>query len=61
VYAEEEISPQELVVEYVGEVIYAQVAERREKAYERQGIGCTYLFRLDDDRVIDATRKSNRA
>jgi hypothetical protein len=28
VCAEEEISPQELVVEYVGEAIYAQVAER---------------------------------
>lgn len=48
-----------MVIEYVGELIRQQVADRREKAYERQGIGSSYLFRLDEDLVVDATKKGN--
>lgn len=55
----ERISRGEMVIEYVGEVIRAQVAEKREKAYERQGIGSSYLFRIDEDLVVDATKKGN--
>ncbi|KAG6840859.1 hypothetical protein C0991_003662 [Blastosporella zonata] len=58
-YAMEKISRGEMVIEYVGEVIRAQVAEKREKAYERQGIGSSYLFRIDEDLVVDATKKGN--
>ncbi len=58
-YAMERISRGDLVVEYVGEVIRAQVADKREKAYERQGIGSSYLFRIDEDLVVDATKKGN--
>ncbi|KAJ3786070.1 hypothetical protein GGU10DRAFT_267972 [Lentinula aff. detonsa] len=58
-YAMERISRGEMVIEYVGEVIRAQVAEKREKAYERQGIGSSYLFRIDEDLVVDATKKGN--
>ncbi|OCH94594.1 hypothetical protein OBBRIDRAFT_769324 [Obba rivulosa] len=58
-YAMEKISRGEMVIEYVGEVIRAQVADKREKAYERQGIGSSYLFRIDDDLVVDATKKGN--
>lgn len=49
----------EMVIEYVGEVIRQAVADRREKAYERMGIGSSYLFRVDDDLVVDATKKGN--
>lgn len=49
----------EMVIEYVGELIRQQVADRREKAYERQGIGSSYLFRVDEDLVVDATKKGN--
>lgn len=49
----------EMVIEYVGEVIRAAVADKREKAYERQGIGSSYLFRIDEDLVVDATKKGN--
>lgn len=49
----------EMVIEYVGEVIRQVVADRREKAYERVGIGSSYLFRVDDDLVVDATKKGN--
>ncbi|KAJ3504612.1 hypothetical protein NLJ89_g7849 [Agrocybe chaxingu] len=58
-YAMEKISRGEMVIEYVGEIIRAQVAEKREKAYERQGIGSSYLFRIDEDLVVDATKKGN--
>ncbi|TEB26834.1 SET domain-containing protein [Coprinellus micaceus] len=58
-YAMEKISRGEMVIEYVGEVIRAQVAEMREKTYERQGIGSSYLFRIDEELVVDATKKGN--
>ncbi|KAI0074924.1 SET-domain-containing protein [Panus rudis PR-1116 ss-1] len=58
-YAMEKISRGEMVIEYVGEVIRAQVADKREQVYERQGIGSSYLFRIDEDLVVDATKKGN--
>ena len=58
-YAMERVSRGEMVIEYVGEVIRAAVADKREKAYERQGIGSSYLFRIDEDLVVDATKKGN--
>ena len=58
-YAMEPIARGEMVIEYVGEVIRAQVADKREKAYERQGIGSSHLFRIDEDLVVDATKKGN--
>lgn len=58
-YAMERIAKNEMVIEYVGEVIRQAVADKRERAYERQGIGSSYLFRIDDDLVVDATKKGN--
>ena len=55
----ERIARGEMVIEYVGEVIRAAVADRREKQYERQGIGSSYLFRIDEELVVDATKKGN--
>lgn len=60
-YAEEHIDVNDMVIEYVGEMIRQQVAEEREKQYERCGIGSSYLFRVDDDTVIDATKSGNVA
>lgn len=60
-YAEEHIDAHDMVIEYVGEMIRQQVAEEREKQYERCGIGSSYLFRVDDDTVIDATKCGNVA
>jgi histone-lysine N-methyltransferase SETD1 len=58
-YALERIPKGEMVIEYVGEIIRQQVAEIRERAYERSGIGSSYLFRIDDDLVVDATKIGN--
>ncbi|KAG8868425.1 histone methyltransferase set1 [Tulasnella sp. 331] len=58
-YAMEAIPQGEMVIEYVGEVIRAQVADKREKWYEKIGIGSSYLFRIDEDLVVDATKRGN--
>jgi histone-lysine N-methyltransferase SETD1 len=52
-FAMEDIDAHEMVIEYVGEIIRFQVAELREKQYERVGIGSSYLFRVDDENIID--------
>lgn len=57
----ERITRDQLVIEYVGEVIRESVADDREKKYEEQGIGSSYLFRIDEDTIIDATFKGNSA
>jgi SET domain-containing protein len=48
-----------MVIEYIGELIRQKVADIREKVYERMGIGSSYLFRVDDDAVVDATKSGN--
>ena len=58
-FAMEAIPINDMVIEYVGEVIRAAVADKREKHYERIGIGSSYLFRIDDESVVDATLKGN--
>eukprot|EP00698_Gefionella_okellyi_P014597 TRINITY_DN4050_c0_g1_i1.p1 TRINITY_DN4050_c0_g1~~TRINITY_DN4050_c0_g1_i1.p1 ORF type:complete len:1234 (+),score=350.94 TRINITY_DN4050_c0_g1_i1:44-3745(+) len=58
-FAEENIAAGEMVIEYVGEVVRQRIADIREKRYEKVGIGSSYLFRIDDDAIIDATRVGN--
>ncbi|CAG0900918.1 unnamed protein product [Darwinula stevensoni] len=50
----------EMVMEYTGEVIRSAVADIREKIYESKGMGC-YMFRVDEDTVIDATMAGSSA
>ncbi|KAJ3039144.1 histone methyltransferase set1 [Rhizophlyctis rosea] len=50
-----------MVIEYMGETIRREVADHREKNYEKGGIGSSYLFRIDDDTIIDATQIGNLA
>lgn len=49
------------VIEYVGQMIRPSVADLRERQYEAIGIGSSYLFRIDLDTIIDATRCGNLA
>ncbi|KAL7977527.1 hypothetical protein Chor_009476 [Crotalus horridus] len=37
------------------------VADMREKRYAQEGIGSSYLFRVDHDTIIDATKCGNLA
>lgn len=60
-FALEPISHKDMVIEYVGEIVRQKVADVREKRYEKQGIGSSYMFRVDVDRIIDATKTGNFA
>lgn len=60
-YAMENISANDMIIEYVGEVIRQQVADMRERKYIKSGIGSSYLFRIDENTVIDATKKGGIA
>uniref|UniRef100_A0A915L7Q0 Uncharacterized protein n=1 Tax=Romanomermis culicivorax TaxID=13658 RepID=A0A915L7Q0_ROMCU len=53
-YAKKPIEMNTIVIEYIGEIIRNEVAERREKLYQENGRG-VYMFRLDHERVVDAT------
>ncbi|MQL70555.1 hypothetical protein Taro_002848, partial [Colocasia esculenta] len=57
----ESIEAEDFVIEYVGELIRRQISEIRERQYEKMGIGSSYLFRLDDDYVVDATKRGGIA
>ena len=52
----EAIPANEMVVEYVGDLVRPIIADLREVKYTEQGIGSSYLFRLGDAGIIDATR-----
>jgi histone-lysine N-methyltransferase SETD1 len=60
-YSEENISMHDMIIEYVGEKVRQRVADLREQVYMKQGIGSSYLFRIDDDTVIDATKNGGIA
>ncbi|KAN0089891.1 histone H3-K4 methyltransferase Set1 [Hyaloscypha variabilis] len=60
-YAMENIPMNDMIIEYVGEKVRQQVAEVRENRYLKSGIGSSYLFRIDENTVIDATKKGGIA
>jgi len=60
-YAEENIAVSDMIIEYVGEKVRQAVANVRELRYDKQGMGSSYLFRIDEDAVVDATKKGGIA
>ncbi|XP_044189173.1 histone-lysine N-methyltransferase SETD1B-A isoform X2 [Thunnus albacares] len=60
-FAMEPIAADEMVIEYVGQNIRQVIADMREKRYEEEGIGSSYMFRVDHDTIIDATKCGNFA
>ncbi|GAP87672.1 putative histone-lysine N-methyltransferase [Rosellinia necatrix] len=60
-YAMENINKDDMIIEYVGEQVRQQISEIRENRYLKSGIGSSYLFRIDDSTVIDATKKGGIA
>nr|XP_043607818.1 histone-lysine N-methyltransferase ATXR7 [Erigeron canadensis] len=57
----EPIEAEDFVIEYVGELIRPRISDIREQHYEKMGIGSSYLFRLDDGYVVDATKRGGIA
>nr|XP_040048792.1 histone-lysine N-methyltransferase 2D isoform X2 [Gasterosteus aculeatus aculeatus] len=53
-YAAKDLEKHTMVIEYIGTVIRNEVANRREKIYEFQNRGI-YMFRINNEQVIDAT------
>ncbi|XP_044195043.1 histone-lysine N-methyltransferase 2C-like isoform X6 [Thunnus albacares] len=53
-YAARDIEKCTMVIEYIGTIIRSEVANRKERLYESQNRG-VYMFRIDNDFVIDAT------
>lgn len=52
---------EDMVIEYVGETIRQSVGDLREKKYELEGINSNYMFRVDSDTIVDATKCGNLA
>ncbi|XP_041933652.1 histone-lysine N-methyltransferase 2A isoform X3 [Alosa sapidissima] len=59
-FCKRNIEAGEMVIEYAGNVIRSVLTDKREKHYDRKGIGC-YMFRIDDFDVVDATMHGNAA
>ncbi|KAM9319960.1 histone-lysine N-methyltransferase 2D [Gastrophryne carolinensis] len=53
-YASKDLEKHTMVIEYIGTIIRNEVANRREKIYEEQNRGI-YMFRINNEHVIDAT------
>jgi histone-lysine N-methyltransferase SETD1 len=60
-YAMENIPQNDMIIEYVGEKVRQEVANLRENRYLKSGIGSSYLFRIDENTVIDATKRGGIA
>lgn len=60
-FALEPIAADEMVIEYVGQMVRPIMADRREQFYTQIGIGSSYLFRVDVETIIDATKCGNLA
>eukprot|EP00002_Diphylleia_rotans_P030848 TRINITY_DN6382_c0_g1_i2.p1 TRINITY_DN6382_c0_g1~~TRINITY_DN6382_c0_g1_i2.p1 ORF type:complete len:1204 (+),score=171.94 TRINITY_DN6382_c0_g1_i2:45-3656(+) len=58
-FALEAINQNEMVIEYIGEIVRERVADIREIRYQMDG--GSYMFRIDRNHVIDATYKGNLA
>lgn len=47
----------DFIIEYIGELIRGAVATTRQEKYTRRGMGDSYLFRLSNGMVVDATHR----
>lgn len=59
-FATRKFSPDEEIIEYVGELIRPIIADLREDWYRKNGQG-NYMFTLNEERVIDASQLSSMA
>ncbi|KAL8154579.1 hypothetical protein AgCh_000086 [Apium graveolens] len=62
IFAKQQHIAGDMVIEYTGELVRAPIADRREHLIYNSFVGAgTYMFRIDDDRVIDATKAGSIA
>ncbi|KAJ8612113.1 hypothetical protein CTAYLR_002467 [Chrysophaeum taylorii] len=58
-FLKRDVRKDEFIVEYLGQIVRQVVGDKREKYYDQAGFGSCYLFRLDNDLIVDATRRGN--
>lgn len=58
-FSEAKVAANDMVIEFVGEVVSQKVSEKREKKYLESGLGSSYLFSLDNGFVVDGTKRGN--
>ncbi|KAL6863720.1 hypothetical protein ACP4OV_016623 [Aristida adscensionis] len=52
----------DMMIEYIGEIVRPPISDTRERRIYNSLVGAgTYMFRIDDERVIDATRAGSIA
>ncbi|XP_031112629.1 histone-lysine N-methyltransferase ATX2-like isoform X1 [Ipomoea triloba] len=62
IFAKHQHKAGDMVIEYSGELVRPPIADRREHLIYNSLVGAgTYMFRIDDERVIDATRAGSIA
>uniref|UniRef100_A0A5B6YSA9 Putative histone-lysine N-methyltransferase ASHH1-like isoform X2 n=1 Tax=Davidia involucrata TaxID=16924 RepID=A0A5B6YSA9_DAVIN len=59
--ADENIKAGQFIIEYCGEVISSEEAQRRSQTYEDQGLKDAYIISLNANNFIDATKKGSFA
>ncbi|XP_050089381.1 histone-lysine N-methyltransferase trithorax [Anopheles aquasalis] len=59
-FCNRDIEAGEMVIEYAGELIRSTLTDKRERYYDGRGIGC-YMFKIDENFVVDATMRGNAA